>query len=613
MNERILDFLLKLGILTPSAVEEIKRRLKDVPQGKKNVLEFIVQNGYIEEEKLLDILHRNLGLKVLKEVSLKDLDAELIKRVPLDLIMNYRIIPYRLQRGVLEVLTTDPFNTQALQSIKFLVKAANVRPILVPLSLMENLLSQITELQKDVINQLIEQIEDEDVATHTIEEESINWSEILGTGTTEAPLIKLVNAILLEAVKRGASDIHIEPQEKSLVIRFRIDGILRIFQRLPSRIKDAITARIKIMANLDISERRKPQDGRMRIIVQGKRVDLRVSTLPTIYGEKIVLRIQEAEKYLSFKLEDLGFESDNLYLFRHYIWQPGGMVLVVGPTGSGKTTTLYTAIQERNTPEVNIVTAEDPVEVAIPGINQVQINEKIGLTFAAVLRAFLRQDPDIILVGEIRDLETAEIAIKAALTGHLVLSTLHTNDAPSTITRLVDMGVEPFLVETAVNLIVAQRLVRKLCPKCKRKAKEVYPPEYYEDLEKQVKNAIRRVIENLQLKLQREKNEKKRNQLVEAIKKYQELYNKGIEIYTDNPEGCAYCNYIGYKGRMAIHELMELTNNLKRLILKGATSEELKMEAVREGMRTLYEDGLVKVAKGLTSVEELKRILVAEY
>jgi len=613
MNERILDFLLKLGILTPSAVEEIKRRLKDVPQGKKNVLEFIVQNGYIEEEKLLDILHRNLGLKVLKEVSLKDLDAELIKRVPLDLIMNYRIIPYRLQRGVLEVLTTDPFNTQALQSIKFLVKAANVRPILVPLSLMENLLSQITELQKDVINQLIEQIEDEDVATHTIEEESINWSEILGTGTTEAPLIKLVNAILLEAVKRGASDIHIEPQEKSLVIRFRIDGILRIFQRLPSRIKDAITARIKIMANLDISERRKPQDGRMRIIVQGKRVDLRVSTLPTIYGEKIVLRIQEAEKYLSFKLEDLGFESDNLYLFRHYIWQPGGMVLVVGPTGSGKTTTLYTAIQERNTPEVNIVTAEDPVEVAIPGINQVQINEKIGLTFAAVLRAFLRQDPDIILVGEIRDLETAEIAIKAALTGHLVLSTLHTNDAPSTITRLVDMGVEPFLVETAVNLIVAQRLVRKLCPKCKRKAKEVYPPEYYEDLEKQVKNAIRRVIENLQLKLQREKNEKKRNQLVEAIKKYQELYNKGIEIYTDNPEGCAYCNYIGYKGRLAIHELMELTNNLKRLILKGATSEELKMEAVREGMRTLYEDGLVKVAKGLTSVEELKRILVAEY
>ncbi|HIO42298.1 MAG TPA: type II/IV secretion system protein [Aquifex sp.] len=615
MNDRILDFLSKLGVLSPKTVEEIRKRLKDIPKGRLSVLEFIVQNGYIDEERLLEILHRNLGLKVVKDLSVKDLDLELIKRVPLDLIMNYKVIPYRLERGTLEVLTTDPFNTQALQSIKFVMKAASVRPVLVPISLMENLLLQITEQEQSILSELIEQIDEDDVATHTIEDvgEGINWSEIVSPVATEAPLIKLVNAILLEGVKRGASDIHIEPQEKQVVIRFRIDGILRIFQRFPARIKDAIIARIKVMAKLDISERRRPQDGRMRVIIQGRKIDFRVSTLPTIYGEKVVLRIQEAEKYLNFKLEDLGFEADYLHLFRHYIWQPGGMVLVVGPTGSGKTTTLYTAIQERNTPEVNIMTAEDPVEVAIPGINQVQINEKIGLTFATVLRAFLRQDPDIILVGEIRDLETAEIAVKAALTGHLVLSTLHTNDAPSAVTRLVDMGVEPFLVETATNLIGAQRLVRKLCPKCRLKAKEVYPEDYYKDLERQVKHAVRRVIENLQLRLQKEKNEKKREKLIEDIKKYQELYNRGIEIYTENPEGCAYCNNLGYKGRIAIHEMLELTPTIKKMILKEKPTEEIKMEAVREGMRTLYEDGLVKIGKGLTSIEEIKRVLVAEY
>jgi type IV pilus assembly protein PilB len=422
----------------------------------------------------------------------------------------------------------------------------------------------------------------------------------------------LVNAIIAEAVKREASDIHIEPQEKELVVRFRIDGILRVFQRFPRRIHDAVVARIKIMANMDISERRRPQDGRIRMIINKRKIDLRVSTLPTIYGEKVVMRIQEAEKYLSFKLEDLGFEADDLYLFRHYIWQPWGMVLVTGPTGSGKTTTLYTALQERNTPEVNIMTAEDPVEVAIPGINQVQINEKIGLTFAAVLRAFLRQDPDIILVGEIRDKETAEIAIKAALTGHLVFSTLHTNDAPSTVTRLVDMGVEPFLVGTSLNLVVAQRLIRKLCPKCKLPAKEKYPPEYYAELEEEVKNAIRRIIENVKSLLEREHNPQKREKLENALAYYEDLLNGGLEIYTENPKGCEYCNNTGYKGRLAVHEALEMKDNIRKLILKGANSEEIKLEAINNGMRTLYEDGLVKIGKGLTSIEEVKRVLIAD-
>jgi type IV pilus assembly protein PilB len=607
MNDKILDLLLKLGVLSYSQIEEIKKKLP--PKG--DVLTFLIKNGYLEEERFLQLVHRNFGLKIAKEINLSQIDEELLKKIPLEIIQSKKIIPFREKDGVVEVITANPFDSHALNTIKFLLKAQKVQPIVVPISLLEELITQLLQKEENIVEEIVHQLGEEDIETETVEEE-IDWNQVARIAEQEAPIIKLVNAILMEGVRRGASDIHIEPQEKALLVRFRIDGILRIFQRLPARIKDAVVTRIKIMANLDISERRKPQDGRIRIRIQNKKIDFRVSTLPTIYGEKVVMRIQEAEKYLNFTLEDLGFEADNLFLFRHHIYQPWGMVLVTGPTGSGKTTTLYTALQERNSPEVNIMTAEDPVEVAIPGINQVQINEKIGLTFAVVLRAFLRQDPDIILVGEIRDLETAEIAVKAALTGHLVFSTLHTNDAPSTTTRLVDMGVEPFLVGTAVNLIVAQRLVRRLCPKCKLKAEEVYPKEYYEDLVSQVKNAVRRVVENLQLRLTKEKNPEKRQKLMEAIKEYQKLYSDGLTIYTENPKGCEHCNNTGYKGRMAVHELLEITENVKKLILKGANSEEIKAEAIREGMRTLYEDGLVKIGKGMTSIEEIKRVLIAD-
>ena len=607
MNEKILELLLKLGILSYSQVEEIKKKLPP----KADVLTFLIKNGYLDEDKFLQLLHRNFGLRIAKEININQIDRDLLKKIPLEIIQNKKIIPFRESEGVVEVLTNNPFDTQALNTMKLLLKAKKVQPIVIPFSLMEGLIEQLLQREENVVEEIVHQLGGEDVETETLEEE-IDWNQVVRAAEEEAPIIKLVNAILMEGVRRGASDIHIEPQEKALIVRFRIDGILRIFQRLPSRVKDAVVARIKIMANLDISERRKPQDGRIRVRIQNKKIDFRVSTIPTIYGEKVVMRIQEAEKYLNFTLEDLGFESDNLFLFRHHIYQPWGMVLVTGPTGSGKTTTLYTALQERNSPEVNIMTAEDPVEVAIPGINQVQINEKVGLTFAAALRAFLRQDPDIILVGEIRDLETAQIAIKAALTGHLVFSTLHTNDAPSTTTRLVDMGVEPFLVGTAVNLIVAQRLVRKLCSKCKLKAEEVYPQEYYEELVSQVKNAIRRVIENLQRRLTKEKNPEKKQKIMETIKEYQELYNTGLTIYTENPKGCDHCNNSGYKGRMAVHELLEVSENIKKLILKGANSEEIKEQAVKEGMRTLYEDGLVKIGKGLTSIEEIKRVLIAD-
>jgi len=607
MNEKILELLLKLGILSYSQVEEIKKKLPP----KADVLTFLIKNGYLDEDKFLQLLHRNFGLRIAKEININQIDRDLLKKIPLEIIQNKKIIPFRESEGVVEVLTNNPFDTQALNTMKLLLKAKKVQPIVIPFSLMEGLIEQLLQREENVVEEIVHQLGGEDVETETLEEE-MDWNQVVRAAEEEAPIIKLVNAILMEGVRRGASDIHIEPQEKALIVRFRIDGILRIFQRLPSRVKDAVVARIKIMANLDISERRKPQDGRIRVRIQNKKIDFRVSTIPTIYGEKVVMRIQEAEKYLNFTLEDLGFESDNLFLFRHHIYQPWGMVLVTGPTGSGKTTTLYTALQERNSPEVNIMTAEDPVEVAIPGINQVQINEKVGLTFAAALRAFLRQDPDIILVGEIRDLETAQIAIKAALTGHLVFSTLHTNDAPSTTTRLVDMGVEPFLVGTAVNLIVAQRLVRKLCSKCKLKAEEVYPQEYYEELVSQVKNAIRRVIENLQRRLTKEKNPEKKQKIMETIKEYQELYNTGLTIYTENPKGCDHCNNSGYKGRMAVHELLEVSENIKKLILKGANSEEIKEQAVKEGMRTLYEDGLVKIGKGLTSIEEIKRVLIAD-
>jgi len=347
--------------------------------------------------------------------------------------------------------------------------------------------------------------------------------------------------------------------------------VLKVYHEFPVRIKDPLTARYKIMSNLDISEKRRPQDGRIRTRFKGKRIDLRVSTVPTVYGEKVVMRIQEAEKYLNVKLEDLGFEPDDLEKFRKAIWTPWGMILVTGPTGSGKTTTLYAALMERNSPDVNIMTAEDPVEVSIPGLNQVQINEKIGVTFANVLRAFLRQDPDIILIGEIRDTETAEIGIRAALTGHLVFSTLHTNDAPSSITRLVDMGIEPFLVGSSVILIVAQRLVRKLCPRCKL-----------------VDDTPREALYRLGVLQSPDEN---------------------ITIYKANPKGCEHCNGSGYKGRTAVHEILEVDEEMRKLIIKGATSEDIRDLARKKGMRTLYETGVLKVRKGITSLAEVERVL----
>jgi type IV pilus assembly protein PilB len=401
------------------------------------------------------------------------------------------------------------------------------------------------------------------------DEEELSMEDLTAS-SEEAPVVKLVNLLLTDSLKRGASDIHIEPYEREYRVRFRIDGVLYEVMQPPLKLKDAITSRIKIMAKLDISEKRLPQDGRIKIKMkyQGKmkELDFRVSVLPTLFGEKVVMRLLDKDK-LMLDMTKLGMEVDSLRKFETAILKPYGMVLVTGPTGSGKTNTLYSAMQRVNTPETNIITAEDPVEFNIPGINQTQMKESIGLNFAAALRSFLRQDPNIILVGEIRDFETAEIAVKAALTGHLVLSTLHTNDAPSTINRLMNMGIEPFLVATSVHLICAQRLVRRVCAECKEPT--AAPPQALIDIGFSAEEAPR------------------------------------ITLYKGR--GCGVCNNTGYKGRVGLYEVMEIGDSIRELVLSGATSLELKRKAMEEGMISLRGSGLEKLRVGMTSVEEIVR------
>jgi type IV pilus assembly protein PilB len=398
------------------------------------------------------------------------------------------------------------------------------------------------------------------------EEEEIDISE-LKQAVEEAPVVKLVNLILSEAITRGASDVHVEPYEKNFRVRYRIDGVLYDIMQPPLKLKAALSSRIKIMSELDIAERRLPQDGRIKLKVKGREVDLRVSTLPTLFGEKIVMRILDKSS-LVLDLTKLGFEPNALQDFEEAVRSPFGMVLVTGPTGSGKTTTLYSALTTINTIDVNIITSEDPVEYNLMGINQVQVKEEIGLTFAAALRSFLRQDPDIIMVGEIRDFETSEIAVKAALTGHLVLSTLHTNDAPGTISRLLNMGIEPFLVSASVLLILAQRLCRKICQQCKVEEKVPIP-----------------ALVNIG---------------------FSEKEAKTIKCFRG--KGCNACSDTGYKGRLALYEVMPMKDELKELVLEGASASEIKKTAVRLGMKTLRMSGLTKIKEGVTTVEEVLKV-----
>jgi type IV pilus assembly protein PilB len=525
--------------------------------------------GIINEEDLTTFLSKQYGVPSINLAEF-EISNEVIQLVPPELAKRHQLIPVNRAGATLIVAMSDPSNIYAIDDLKFRT-GLNIEVVVASEVAIDEAITRYYEKQvsyDDVLGDL-------DAAVIEVGgdgDEDVNVVD-LEKASGEAPVIKLCNVILLNAIKKRASDIHIEPYEKTFRVRYRIDGVLYEEQPpLPLKLKAAVTSRVKIMANLDISERRLPQDGRIKLkLGKDKEMDFRVSVLPTLFGEKIVLRLLDKSN-LQLDMTKLGFEEKQLGDFMKAIHMPFGMVLVTGPTGSGKTTSLYSALQELNKTTRNISTAEDPVEYNLPGINQVQMHEEVGLNFATGLRAFLRQDPNIIMVGEIRDFETAEIAVKAALTGHLVLSTLHTNDAPSTVSRLLNMGVEPFLVTASVNLILAQRLARKICQECKQ------------PIETNVKALV-----DLGVK----------NDVAQGLKLF-----KGA--------GCRVCSNTGYKGRIALYEVMPFYDPLKELVLQGASTTELKAEAIRLGMKSLRMAGIQKLTEGITTVEEVLRVSVAD-
>jgi type IV pilus assembly protein PilB len=599
MAVRIGELLLKEKRITPAQLQEALNYQKS--NGGKLGMN-LVKLGFVTDEEITSLLSKQYGVPSIN-LNQFEIDAAVIKLIPAETANKYQIVPLSRSGATLTIAITDPTNVFAMDDIKFMT-GYNVEPVVasetavteaiqryykaappppprvvqqkapekkkpVTKEPQANLNNAATlELVTRALEETSAQVVDDDV--ELLEEmEQIDVASLERQGG-EAPVIRLVNLMLMSAIQKGASDIHIEPYEKEFRVRFRIDGILYHVMAPPMKFRDAITSRIKIMAKLDIAEKRLPQDGRIKIrfAVEGatKEIDFRVSCLPTLFGEKIVLRLLDKDK-LMLDMTKLGFESASLLKLEAAIAKPWGMVLVTGPTGSGKTNTLYSSIAKVNTSETNIMTAEDPVEFNLVGVNQVQVRENIGLNFAAALRSFLRQDPNIILVGEIRDFETAEIAVKAALTGHLVLSTLHTNDAPSTINRLMNMGIEPFLVASSVNLICAQRLVRRICTGCKED--HATPPEA----------------------------------LVNAGFSPEEAPS----VVPKRGAGCDRCNNTGYKGRVGLYEVMEITDELRELILVGASGLELKRKAVDEGMITLRRSGLHKVMEGVTTIEEVAR------
>jgi type IV pilus assembly protein PilB len=567
MSQRLGDLLVKEKIITPEQLEQATKAQKE---SNSRLGSALVKLGFLTDEDVTNFLSRQYGVPAIN-LSYFEIDPIVVKLIPFETAKRYQILPLSRVGSSLTIAMVDPTNVFAMDDIKFMT-GFNIEPVVASESSIQAGIDKAYGATKDedlaTVMQSMSEMNESDVEVQA-EEEQMQLAE-LERAADEAPVVKLVNVVLGDAVKRGASDIHIEPYEKEFRVRFRIDGILQSIMAPPMKLKDAITSRLKIMAKLDISEKRLPQDGRimlkMNVGGRKKQLDFRVSTLPTLWGEKIVLRLLDKEN-LRLDMTKLGFEPESLVKFEKAILKPYGMVLVTGPTGSGKTNTLYSAISRLNQPDTNIMTAEDPVEFQLGGVNQVQMKEQIGLNFAAALRSFLRQDPNIILVGEIRDFETAEIAIKAALTGHLVLSTLHTNGAPETITRLMNMGIEPFLVATSVHLICAQRLVRRICKEC---------------------------IEPMEVPVQT---------LIEGGFTPEEA--KTVKI--QKGKGCGVCNNTGYKGRCGLYEVMEVDDEIRELVLVGASALELKKKAIERGMITLRRSGLTKVAAGMTTLEEVAR------
>jgi type IV pilus assembly protein PilB len=579
MPVRIGELLLKEKRITPEQLQEVLNYQK--ANGGKLGMN-LVKMGFVKDEDITALLSKQYGVPSINLTQF-EIDPAVIKLIPAETSHKYQIIPLSRSGATLTIAMTDPTNVFAMDDIKFMT-GYNVEPVVASESAVNDALEKYYPTQIKRIDS-VGGASALDAATRALEEMPIDGpaadveilddleeisAEALQRQGEDAPVIKLVNIILMSAIQKGASDIHIEPYEKEFRVRYRIDGILYNIMSPPMKFRDAVTSRVKIMSKLDIAEKRLPQDGRIKIRFadngNSKDIDFRVSCLPTLFGEKIVLRLLDKDK-LMLDMTRLGFESESLVRFEAAIQKPWGMVLVTGPTGSGKTNTLYSSIARINTSDTNIMTAEDPVEFNLPGINQVQVRENIGLNFAAALRAFLRQDPNIILVGEIRDFETAEIAVKAALTGHLVLSTLHTNDAPSTVNRLMNMGIEPFLVASSVNLICAQRLVRRICSNCKEPQPMPGPA------------------------------------LIQAGFSPDDAQS----VTPMKGKGCEKCNNTGYKGRVGLYEVMDITDELRELVLVGASALELRRKAIDDGMITLRQSGLRKVKDGMTTIEEVAR------
>src|SRR5213594_347991 len=592
MAVRIGELLLKEKLIT---AEQLQQALSQQKSGGGKLGYNLVKMGFVKDEQITSLLSKQYGVPAINLNQFK-IDPTIVKLVPTETARKYQIIPLSRSGSTLTIAMTDPTNVFAMDDIKFMT-GYTVEPVVASETAITDAVEKYypsgkggaaaakggkpgapgapTASTLEMASRGLEELQaslgggDAD-GVEVLEEMQEISAEALARQGEDAPVVRLVNVVLMSAIQKGASDIHIEPYEKELRVRSRIDGILNNIMAPPMKYRDAIVSRVKIMSKLDIAEKRLPQDGRIKIRYnesgEPKEIDFRVSVLPTLFGEKIVLRLLDKDK-LMLDMTKLGFEPESLVKLEAAIARPWGMVLVTGPTGSGKTNTLYSSISKINTPETNIMTAEDPVEFNLAGINQVQVKENIGLNFAAALRSFLRQDPNIILVGEIRDFETAEIAVKAALTGHLVLSTLHTNDAPSTINRLMNMGIEPFLVASSVHLICAQRLVRRVCANCKE-PNPMPPPAL----------------------MQAGFNEEDANSVTPF---------KGV--------GCERCNTTGYKGRVGLYEVMEVSEQLRELILVGASGLELRRKAIEEGMITLRASGLRKVKDGVTTIEEVVR------
>ncbi len=562
--QRLGDMLIRSKVISDA---QLAKALEEQKANGGRLGASLIKLGFIKEEDLASFLSRQYGIPSINLAEF-EIEPNIIRLIPPDIAQKYQIIPVNRAGSTLIIAMSDPTNIFAIDDIKFMtgftveVVVATETAIKTSIDKYYDQSASLADVMDDLEDIDLELVDDED---------NVDVRE-LERATEDAPVVKLVNLILTDAIKKKASDIHIEPYEKSFRVRYRIDGILYEMMKPPMKLKNAIISRLKIMAEMDIAERRLPQDGRIKIkLPGGKDMDYRVNCLPTLFGEKVVLRLLDKSS-LQLDMTKLGYEPQALEWFKREIHKPFGMVLVTGPTGSGKTVSLYSALSELNKVSENISTAEDPVEFNFAGINQVQMHEEIGLNFATALRAFLRQDPDIIMIGEIRDFETAEIGVKAALTGHLVLSTLHTNDAPSTIIRLLNMGIEPFLVASAVNLVTAQRLARRICPDCKEP----------EDIPRQA------LVEAG----------------VPAAQADQYVCYRG--------KGCGNCNNTGYKGRVGIYQVMPMFEEIREMVLAGANTAEIKRESMRLGVKTMRQSALTKLMEGATSFEEVLRCTIAD-